>query len=268
MEQSQRGAAAPYSRTYPPQGSTECPYKTRIASVYTILISGLIITSVTVALFYQMKTVHGFVKDHFVITMLLTSLFMTLTTNIFGKLSYEEQKMSKLMCFTLNCILAGIPLLNLEPSSLIKALIYTTILGLILSLKSFIIPENIQELFLKPLSYIHTLVLICSAYSVIFGSINSTVTAIITSISLHGGFLVYSGLLICNTQRLILNAKHPRFDPVFTAFVLFMNMINLYSRVAVFTSIKAELKPKECSNWKLWSVYLYVITEVGSVSQF
>lgn len=77
-------------------------------------------------------------------------------------------------------------------------------------------------MFLRPLTVMHSLLLVCTADSILFSSLNSAVTLIITSITFHRGFLVYSGLLICNTQLtqwLLLNVEHSRFDPVFSVFL-------------------------------------------------
>lgn len=219
----------------------------RVLTVYLFLICGLTITALTTAALFQVNLVLDFVRNHFIITMVLTSLLLTVNTSMFTRVYYEEQKASKMLYWTLNCALAGVPLLNVDAFVLAKTALYTVVLFLILSLKSFIIPESVIEMFLRPLTAIHTLVLVCTAYSILFSSLNSTVTLIITSITLHGGFIVYSGLLICNTQRLLLNVKHSRFDPVFSSFVLYMNILNLFSRVAVFSTIKTVVQAKECS---------------------
>lgn len=223
-------------------------YTQRVLTVYMFLVCGVTITALTTAALFQVSLIVDFVRNHFIISMLLSSLFMTVITSGLSKVTYEEQKASKVLWWTMNCVVAGVPLLNVDAFVLTRAALYTVVLFFILSLKSFIVPENVVEMFLKPLTAVHTVVLVCTAYSILFSSLSSTVTVIITSVCLHGGFLVYSGLLICNTQRLLLNVKHPRFDPVFSSFVLYMNILNLFSRIAIFSTVKTTVQEKDCKN--------------------
>lgn len=213
-----------------------------VFAVYAYLIAGLLVTVLTVIICCRVEFIVNFVRSHFIITMILSTLLMTATLYLFNKMSYRENKTGKLMFWIVICFLAGIPLLEADSGVLLKAAVYTTILVVILSLKSFIIPLNLINSFIYPMTVLHTVVLICTIYSILFGLVDSTFSHIVTAFCLHGGFLVYSALLICNTQRLSMSAKYARFDPIFSAVVMFMNIINLLSRVATFCSIDGTIQ--------------------------
>lgn len=207
-------------------------------AVYAYLMSGLLVTALSVTIFLQVATVVSFVQDHFIITMLLTSLLITVSLSLFNKAVYPQNKNVKLIFYIIICFITGIPLLEAESDALIKSIVYTAIIVVILSLKSFLVSLKTVNPFIYPMTVLHTLVLLSTIYSILFGLVESTSSRMVTAFCLHGGFIVYSLLLICNTQRLCLSANYSRFDPLFSAVVMYMNVINLYSRVATFCSME------------------------------
>uniref|UniRef100_A0A1B6LBJ3 Uncharacterized protein n=1 Tax=Graphocephala atropunctata TaxID=36148 RepID=A0A1B6LBJ3_9HEMI len=220
----------------PSQPPVRVQFRHQVIAVYVWLLCGLAISGVTAACLFQFSSLVNFVSNHLLITMIVIAVSMTLITNIFNRTSFEKNKGTKIMCWAVNCVLAGVPFLSADPGILLTSIIYTVLLIIILTLKSFILPEIVINAMLFPLTAIHTMVLVCSAYTIIFGSTDSIVSNIVSGISMHGGFVVYSGLVICNTQRLYSNAKSPQFDPLFSAFVFYMNILNLYTRVTIFSS--------------------------------
>lgn len=210
--------------------------KRNILTTYLFLFCGLLITGLSVTLFSQVDSVKTFVKDHFVFTMLGTTLLLTCNMSILNHMCCNSHKGCQTIFWASHCMITAIPILDVDPDVMTKSVIYTLVLTLILSLKSIIIPGHMVEIFVHPLSGIHSLVLVCAVYNVLFSGSDGATSHIIKNIGLHGGFLVYSGLLICNTQRLSLNAQQSNFDCMMTSFVLHTNIMNLYSRVVLFTT--------------------------------
>lgn len=235
MESEEAVEANPIQNQDQPQGISTNQFRWKVLTVYLFLISGLVISGLTFGVLSYSETFVGLIKDHFMSTMVLTSLLMTVNTNIFNRIPYTTQKGNKSVFWVINCVLATVPILRVEPPVMAKGVLYTLVLFLILSFQSFIIPKRMIESYLQPLTAIHSLVLVCTVYSVLFNTNDLLFSKIIMAGCLYGGFLVYAGLLICNTHRLFLNARHPYFDPMFSAFVFYMNVINLFSRITVFT---------------------------------
>ncbi|KAG8315088.1 hypothetical protein J6590_077767 [Homalodisca vitripennis] len=220
-----------------PTQSGRTPCIRKVINVYLCLLCGLVITAVTIAILFQLSCLVKFVSNHMLVTIVVTALLMTLNINILNRISFEKHKEKKIIFWALNCVLASTPFVSADPWTLMKSIIYTVLLVIILTLKSFLIPEAAINSIIGPLSIIHTLVLMCSVYMTIFGSTSSFFSQIVSSIGLHGGFIVYSGLVVCNTQRVCLNAKNTQFDTFHSAFVFYMNLLNLYCRMVMFSSI-------------------------------
>lgn len=223
--------------------------KWNIVKVYVYILMGLLVSSVTIQVLSSSETLVGMVRNNFIITLCITLLLMAVNTNIFKEIPYESSKWSKISCWIINCILIAVPMLNSETAELRKGFLYTLLTFIILSFSCMVIPRCLIESYIHPLMVLHSLVLVCTVSAILFKSLDFFIVRGIKAVSLYGGLLEYSTLIICNTHRLILNTEHQTFDPLYTAFVLFTNFANLFSRMVVFAEKKPNVKyvkPNQC----------------------
>lgn len=214
--------------------------KRSIIHVVSFIVLGLVISTITIELLSSSESLIELVRYYFIIIFFETMLLMTVNTHIFKGIPYERYKWSKLSCWIANCILVAIPMSKTDAAELGKGFLYTLVLIIILSLSCAKIPREFFEPHVKSLMVVHFVVLLFKMSTLLFPPLDPSIANDLVAAIVIEQLFAYSLLLVCNTHRLILNATHPQFDPLFTAFVLFTNASNLLSSITVFLRMESE----------------------------
>jgi FtsH-binding integral membrane protein len=202
--------------------------KKRIKRTYAYVVSGLGLTGASAYGFYKLgfhqvvlrtnKWVHLSVS-------LVTSISMLMGTML---TDYYESPIIKHICWTgFNIVMAGsLCTVSIYGGPLIaQAGLATAGIMTGLSLISANSDPNSVNQLEKPLGIGLGALVACGLGHMIFPM------PILYNISLYGGLVVFSGLTITDTSKVIQHAKNSKYDPINESFSLYLDYINLFLRI-------------------------------------
>lgn len=204
----------------------------------------LLITALSsLALFKEGQIIY-FITNYYPESLVFIYIATTLSNQFLKELSFDGNTNCKIITWAIKCTLAS-PIIALFGETIaIKAAIYTGITITLLTFVAFFLNVSSHIVIMYPLSGMYGFITVLSVFSIILGTPSTTLGICLLCISLHGGFIIYAGLLIINTQRLFSLVKHRNYDVVYYSFVLYMVVLNIFMRIAMYLLINSDLVPE------------------------
>lgn len=220
--------------------------KLNLATATVIVIFGLLLTAITVIFLFLCEPVFSILIKHFFYVVVTVSITISIVAIIFNKLMTHSNKKLKFFVYCINCALPALLLVNCKPVVLTKTAVYTLFATIIMFLLSLLLPYRFSKSVISTLSLMNFFVILFSSFTMLFKNYTDSVTVYTDNLALYGGIFVFSGLLICNFHRMFENSKQECFDSIFTALFLYVNIMNLFSKIVYFNNRNYYIYPKSC----------------------
>lgn len=164
------------------------------------------------------------------VTLTITSLASLITTLVVDKESVKTKHVAwAIFNGTMGVMLSPLGFLN--PVLIAQAAAISLGVGGLLTLGAFMAPDREFLKWEGPLMTALTTLCVASTVAIFFP--NSAFAYGVDRASLYGGLVLFSGLLMCSTQRLIDEAERKpyRFDPINSSISIYLDTMNLFIRI-------------------------------------
>lgn len=220
--------------------------KLNLASATFLVIFGLLLNTITVIFLFLCEPVFAILIKHFFYVVITVSIIISIFAVIFNKMMAHLDKKMKFFVYCINCALPAFLLINYKAAVLTKTCVYTLFVTVGMFLSSLLLPDKFSKTVISPLSLMNFFFIILSSFTMILKNYNDSLTVYTENVSLYGGIVVFSGLLICNFHRLYENSKQESFDSIFSALFLYVNIMNLFSKIVSFNNRDYYIYPESC----------------------
>lgn len=220
--------------------------KLNLATAAFFVIFGLLINTITVIFLFLCEPMFSILMKHFFYVVIAVSIIISIFAIIFNKMVAQSNKKMKFFVYCINCALPAFLLINYKAAVLTKTCVYTLFITMGMFLSSLLLPDKFSKTVISPLSLMNFFFIILSSFTMMFKHYTDSLTVCTENVSLYGGIFVFSGLLICNFHRLFENSKQESFDSIFSALFLYVNIMNLFSKIVSFINRDYYLYPESC----------------------
>lgn len=207
--------------------------KTRVKQAYSYVFGGLALTAATAAIAHAAGLSRVILENRFFIvpgTVILSigALVTTMWTN-------KENVKTKHIAFAVFNAAMGLslsPLVFIQKSILAQAAFITLGIGSLLTFTAYMAPDKRFLEWEGPLMAALSCLSIASFVARFFP--NTAFAYGIDRASLYGGLLIFSGLFMSSTQKLVDEAEKQddkQFDPINASFNLYLDTLNIFLRV-------------------------------------
>lgn len=211
-----------------------------LAVTYFHLITSYTLTIVSVMYVLFVPKLMYIVCKHTLEVIVGVIAVMTALTAIIECIPYsQERHRFKTVVWCVHSLVLGFPIAYFGEYNCTLGLFSTAFLVLLASLVSFIAEKDLYKSFEGHLTPMYYAVIISSAVCLIMNQYNTLISILLLIINLFGGIILYSGVMIVNTQYFINDAiTNENYDPIYTSAVVYLCSMNLYIRLALYHSIQ------------------------------
>ncbi|XP_014247884.1 growth hormone-inducible transmembrane protein-like [Cimex lectularius] len=159
-------------------------------------------------------------------------------------LPYEpEDQTLKISCWLVHSLTMAPGLSSFGSYVSLQAMVYTSFGIVLASLAGFTAPQNLFQHLKYPLKLMYIVVGVTTLFSVfVYPNYESLIEMLILETTIFGGMILYFVVTLSNTQGLVADIKNEKkFDPIFSAAVMFLSTINLYIRIGMFVSLESSV---------------------------
>lgn len=214
------------------------PVNSKENAILTVLflVLGLVISTLSTVSVFSLKSLHHFLSENQFIVGVITSTIITLTVIMFELLCTTKNTNLMFICYAVICILPAFLVVNCKVEVLLKSVLYTLLSSLVVTLLSTLIPDKISRSMLHYLGVVNFVIVVLTTCRIFVKHLTNGMEGYIDDFTIYTGLIVYAGLLVANTHRLMWNVRQPFYNALPSAFVFYMNIMNLFSRVITFYS--------------------------------
>lgn len=218
--------------------------KERICRTYGYIFGGLTLTAATAVVSHVSGlSLKIFQNKAFVLPAIMVVSIGSLIGTICVDKKNVKIKHAALAIFNVSMGMMLSPLGFLDKALVGQAALISLGVGSLLSLGAYLAPSKSFLSWESPILTALSTISFASAISVFFP--RSAFAYGMDRISLYGGLLLYSGLMMSNTQKLLKDAEEQNdyaFDPIAASLNIYMDSVNIFLRIL---RILAEEKYKE-----------------------
>lgn len=214
--------------------------KDRISTTYMYFGGSTLITGLTAAQIFRTPALMKIVASPSILSMVATIGALIISGSILHNIEYKEGFGPKQLAWIVHSSLVGAvlaPICVLGGPILTRAALYTFGVFGGLSTIAMCAPSDKFLMMAGPLSMGLGVVFVSSLGSA-FLPVSSALGASLYSISMYGGLILFSGLLLYDTQRIVVTAEQEyfKYDPINQSLSIYMDTINIFIRLAMLLS--------------------------------